>query len=182
MPTWSPSGSPSSAAIPISAWTACAGARTHPLANIGAYLSAIRSLLATFSNVQTLVGVYYFPTAHATVLCLHSNTSPRAPYRGAGRPEATYVIERMIDEAAVELDLDQTELRRRNMIAPERLPLKTPLGGHYDYGGFAANLDEPLKMADYDGFPARRAASQAAGKLRGIGLAHPIESAGAPSM
>ncbi|MGE0255383.1 MAG: xanthine dehydrogenase family protein molybdopterin-binding subunit [Alphaproteobacteria bacterium] len=156
--------------------------RTHTLANIGAYLSAIRNLLATFTNVQTLVGVYDFPTAHATVLCLHSNTSPTAPYRGAGRPEATYVIERMIDEAAVELGLDPADLRRRNMIAPERLPLKTPLGGNYDCGEFAANLDETLKMADYAGFAARRAAAQAEGKLRGIGLAHPIESAGAPSM
>lgn len=157
------------------------GLRVKTIANIGAYLSAIRNLLSVFSNVGTLIGVYDIPAAHVTVRTVHSNSNPTAPYRGAGRPEATYVIERMLDEAARELGYDPAELRVKNMIASDAMPVKTALGLTYDCGAFTENQAEALKMADYEGFPARKEASQAAGKLRGIGMANPIERAASPS-
>ena len=157
------------------------GLRVRTIANIGAYLSAIRNLLSVFSNVGTLIGVYDIPAAHVAVRTVHSNSNPTAPYRGAGRPEATYVIERMLDEAARELGYDPAELRVKNMIASDAMPVKTALGLTYDCGAFTENQAEALKMADYEGFPSRKAASQAAGKLRGIGMANPIERAASPS-
>ena len=157
------------------------GLRVQTIANIGAYLSAIRNLLSVFSNVGTLIGVYNIPAAHVSVRTVHSNTNPTAPYRGAGRPEATYVIERMLDEAARELGYDPAELRRKNMIASDAMPVKTTLGLTYDCGAFIENQAEALKMADYAGFPARQAASRENGKLRGIGMANPIERAASPS-
>lgn len=157
------------------------GLRVQTIANIGAYLSAIRNLLSVFSNVGTLIGVYNIPAAHVSVRTVHSNTNPTAPYRGAGRPEATYVIERMLDEAARELGYDPAELRRKNMIASDAMPVKTALGLTYDCGAFIENQAEALKMADYAGFPARQAASRENGKLRGIGMANPIERAASPS-
>lgn len=157
------------------------GLRVRTVANIGAYLSAIRNLLSVFSNVGTLIGVYDIPAAHVAVRAVHSNTSPTAPYRGAGRPEATYVIERMLDEAARELGYDPAELRVKNMIASDAMPVKTALGLTYDCGAFTENQAEALKMADYDGFQKRKASSQASGKLRGIGMANPIERAASPS-
>lgn len=157
------------------------GLRVQTIANIGAYLSAIRNLLSVFSNVGTLIGVYDIPAAHVSVRTVHSNTNPTAPYRGAGRPEATYVIERMLDEAARELGYDPAELRRKNMIASDAMPVKTALGLTYDCGAFIENQAEALKMADYAGFPARQAASRENGKLRGIGMANPIERAASPS-
>ncbi len=157
------------------------GLRVRTIANIGAYLSAIRNLLSVFSNVGTLIGVYNVPAAHVAVTCVHSNTSPTAPYRGAGRPEATYVIERMLDEAAREMGVDPAELRARNMIAPDDMPVTTALGLTYDCGAFPENQAEVMKLADYDGFAARKADSKARGMLRGIGIANPIERAASPS-
>ncbi|MGH7094328.1 MAG: xanthine dehydrogenase family protein molybdopterin-binding subunit, partial [Stellaceae bacterium] len=103
-----------------------------------------------------------------------------APYRGAGRPEATYVIELLIDDAARELGHDPLVLRRRNMVPAARLPYKTALGLNYDVGDFAANQERVLEMADWAGFPARRAEAETRGKLRGIGIANPIEKAAGP--
>jgi aerobic carbon-monoxide dehydrogenase large subunit len=157
------------------------GLRVKTIAAIGAYLSAIRNLLPVYTNVGTLIGVYDIPAAHVAVRTVHSNTNPTAPYRGAGRPEATYVIERMFDEAAREMGIDPTELRARNMIAPEAMPLKTALGLVYDCGEFARNQAVVLEMADYKGFPARREEARARGKLRGIGTANPIERSASPS-
>ena len=157
------------------------GLRVKTIANIGAYLSAIRNLLAAFSNVGTLIGVYDIPAAHVAVRTVHSNTNPTAPYRGAGRPEATYVIERMFDEAARELGIDPTELRARNMIVPDAMPVKNALGLTYDCGEFARNQSAVLEMADYKGFAARRQDACARGKLRGIGTANPIERSASPS-
>ena len=153
------------------------GLRVRTLANVGAYVSSDRNLLATFSNVVTLVGVYAFPTAHVEVRSVLTNTNSTAPYRGAGRPEATYVIERLIDDAARELGLDRVELRRRNLIPASAMPYRSPLGVTYDCGDFARNLEDALKLADVAGFAARRAATKARGRLRGLGVANAIERA-----
>jgi carbon-monoxide dehydrogenase large subunit len=151
--------------------------RVRTLANVGAYVSSDRNLLATFSNVVTLVGVYAFPVAHVEVRSVFTNTNSTAPYRGAGRPEATYVVERLIDDAARELGYDPVDLRRRNLIPASAMPYRTPLGVTYDCGDFAKSLEEAVKLADVAGFSARRKASRARGKLRGIAVVNPIERA-----
>jgi len=151
--------------------------RVRTLANVGAYVSSDRNLLATFSNIVTLVGVYTFPAAHVQVLSVLSNTNSTAPYRGAGRPEATYVLERLIDDAARELGLDRVELRRRNLIPAAAMPYKNPLGVTYDCGNFPKSLEDALTLADVAGFPARREAARARGRLRGLGIVNAIERA-----
>jgi carbon-monoxide dehydrogenase large subunit len=156
------------------------GLRVRTLANVGAYISSDRNLLATFANVPTLVGVYRFPAAHVEVLSVLSNTNPTAPYRGAGRPEATYVVERLIDDAARELGLDRVELRRRNLIPPSAMPHRNPLGVTYDCGDFPASMDKALEAADVAGFAARRQAAQARGRLRGLAVINAIERAAGP--
>jgi len=156
------------------------GLRVKTFANVGAYISSERNLLATFSNVGTLTGVYDIPAAHVEVLAVMANTNGTAPYRGAGRPEATYVIERLIDDAARELGRDPVELRRQNMIPTAKLPYKTALGLNYDVGDFVANQETVLKQSDWAGFPKRREEAKARGKLRGIGIANPIEKAAGP--
>ena len=151
--------------------------RVRTLANVGAYVSSDRNLLATFSNIVTLVGVYTFPAAHVQVLSVLSNTNSTAPYRGAGRPEATYVLERLIDDAARELGLDRVELRRRNLIPASAMPYRNPLGVTYDCGNFPKSLADALELADVAGFPARREAARARGRLRGLGIVNAIERA-----
>jgi carbon-monoxide dehydrogenase large subunit len=154
--------------------------RVKTLANVGAYVSSDRNLLATFSNIATLVGVYTFPVAHVQVYSVLTNTNSTAPYRGAGRPESTYVIERLIDDAAQELGLDRLALRRKNLIPESAMPIKTALGVTYDCGQFEKNMDLALKSADVAGFPARREEAKKRGKLRGLGLANAIEQAAGP--
>src|SRR3989454_5091181 len=151
--------------------------RVRTLANVGAYVSSDRNLLATFGNVMTVVGVYTFPAAHVEVLSVLTNTNSTAPYRGAGRPEATYVIERLIDDAARELGADPVELRRRNVIPSVAMPYKTPLGMTYDCGEFARNMEAALKLGDVAGFPSRREQARQRGKLRGIAVVNAIERA-----
>jgi carbon-monoxide dehydrogenase large subunit len=151
--------------------------RVKTLANVGAYVSSDRNLLATFSNIVTLVGVYAIPAAHVRVLSVLSNTNSTAPYRGAGRPEATYVIERLIDDAARELGADPVELRRRNVIPSGAMPYRTALGMTYDCGDFARNMEAALKLADVAGFASRREAARARGKLRGLAVVNAIERA-----
>jgi carbon-monoxide dehydrogenase large subunit len=154
--------------------------RVKTFANVGAYISSERNLLATFGNVGTLTGVYDIPAAHVSVLAVMANTNGTAPYRGAGRPEATYVIERLIDDAARQLHDDPIDLRRRNMIPNEKLPYRTALGLNYDCGDFLANQEKALSLADWGGFGARRAEARRHGRLRGIGIANPIEKAAGP--
>jgi carbon-monoxide dehydrogenase large subunit len=156
------------------------GLRVKTYANVGAYISSERNLLATFGNVGTLIGVYAIPAAHVGVYAVMANTNGTAPYRGAGRPEATYVIERLIDDAARELGYDRIELRTKNLIPPSALPCKTALGLNYDCGDFPANQQKALAQADWAGFAKRRDAAKARGKLRGIGIANPIEKAAGP--
>src|SRR5262249_42813268 len=147
------------------------------LANVGAYVSSDRNLLATFSNIVTLVGVYAIPAAHVQVFSVLSNTNSTAPYRGAGRPEATYVIERLIDDAARETGADPVELRRRNVIPPGAMPYKTALGMTYDCGEFGVNMEAALKLADVASFATRRQEARRRGKLRGIAVVNAIERA-----
>src|SRR5262245_19726410 len=154
--------------------------RVQTLANVGAYVSSDRNLLATFSNVVTLVGVYEFPAAYVHVTSVMTNTNSTAPYRGAGRPEATYVLERLIDDAARELGLDPLELRRKNLIPTSAMPYKNPLGATYDCGDFATSMERALKLADVAGFTGRRDEARRRGKLRGLAVVNPIEQAAGP--
>ena len=156
------------------------GLNLDMIANLGAYVASDRQLLTPFGMIGTVTGVYDIPAAYVRIDAVLTNTNPTAPYRGAGRPEAIYLIERVLDAAAQELGIDAIELRRRNLIAPGQLPYKAALGPNYDCGEFEANLDKALELADYAGFPARREASKARGLLRGIGLANAIEQAAGP--
>ncbi|HVZ10146.1 xanthine dehydrogenase family protein molybdopterin-binding subunit [Rhodopila sp.] len=154
--------------------------RLHMLASIGAYIASDRQLLTPFGQIITLTGVYDIPAAHVTIDAVLSNTNPTAPYRGAGRPEAIYLIERIIEAAAEATGIDPIALRRRNVVHPQALPYKAPLGPVYDSGDFARNMDLALDASDYAGFPARQAESASRGKLRGIGFVNAIEQAAGP--
>ncbi|HEV8030571.1 MAG TPA: xanthine dehydrogenase family protein molybdopterin-binding subunit [Stellaceae bacterium] len=153
------------------------GFRTKTIAAIGAYAQAASNVFVM--NLGTLAGVYRTPAMHAEVVGVFTNTNPVRPYRGNGRPEFAYVIERMVDEAAAELGIDGVELRRRNTIPPSAMPFKTGLIFTYDCGEFERNLDLALELADVAGFERRRAESRTRGKLRGIGLSNTIERAAA---
>jgi aerobic carbon-monoxide dehydrogenase large subunit len=151
--------------------------RVKTTAAVGAYAQTGSNVFVM--NLGTLAGVYRTPAIHAEVTAVFSNTNPMRPYRGNGRPEFGYVIERMVDEAAAETGIDRIELRRRNTIPPEAMPFKTGLIFTYDCGEFAKNLDLALEFADVAGFEARRAEALARGKLRGLGLSNTIERAAA---
>jgi carbon-monoxide dehydrogenase large subunit len=153
------------------------GLRVTTIAAVGAYPQAGSN--AFVANLGTLAGVYRTPAVRAEVTAVYTHTNPVRAYRGNGRPEAAYVIERMVDEAAAEIGIGGVELRRRNMIAPDAMPFKSGLTFTYDCGEFAKNLDMALKLADTAGFEQRRDEAQARGKLRGIGLSNTIERAAA---
>ncbi|MBL6957370.1 MAG: xanthine dehydrogenase family protein molybdopterin-binding subunit [Rhodospirillales bacterium] len=155
------------------------GLRVTTNANMGAYVSFL-GIGPPVLNVGSLAGVYTIPAIHSRVAGVMTNTNPTSPYRGAGRPEATYIIERMIHIAAAELDLDPTELRRRNFIPPEAMPYKTALTFTYDSGEFEALMDKGLTTSEYGSFEGRRQAAAVEGKLRGIGVSCSIEQAAAP--
>ena len=155
------------------------GLHVKTVANVGAYLQPGGDGGAT-SNLGTLAGVYMTPAIHVDVTAVFTNTNPMRPYRGNGRPEAAYVIERIIDLAALELKMDPVEIRRINLIPPSALPYKTPLKFTYDSGEFEKGMDLVLEMADWKGFEARRIEARKRGKLRGIGLSNSIEKAAAP--
>ncbi|PPQ36385.1 xanthine dehydrogenase family protein molybdopterin-binding subunit [Rhodopila globiformis] len=157
------------------------GLRLHMFASIGAYIASDRQLLTPFGQIGTVTGVYDIPAAFVSIDAVLSNTSPTAPYRGAGRPEAAYLIERIVEDAARELNIDPIALRRRNIIPPEKIPYKAPLGPYYDCGAFDKNMDLALEAADYAGFAARREASCRAGLLRGIAVVNAIEQAAGPT-
>ena len=153
--------------------------RIRTSASLGAYVS-MGGFGPPTNNIGGLAGVYTTPAIHVAVSAVFTNTSPMSAYRGAGRPEASYILERIIDIAARELAIDHAELRRRNMIPPGAMPYKTPLTFTYDCGEFEAILDESLEKAAYGGFADRRAQSEGDGKLRGIGMSYTIERAAAP--
>jgi carbon-monoxide dehydrogenase large subunit len=148
------------------------------VANMGAYLSGNGALIMTKNTAQAMAGVYRTPAIHGRVRCVFSNTNPTGPYRGAGRPEMAYAIERLVDQAAAELGIDRVELRRRNLVRPTDMPYRTPTGSVYDSGHFEALLDRALLLSGWSRFDERRRASERRGKLRGIGLALFLEGTG----
>lgn len=152
--------------------------RAESVADLGAYLTTHGALTATQNFAACLSGCYAIPEIHVRVVCRLSTTAPVGPYRGAGRPEANYLLERLMDAAARETGLDPVEIRRRNLIAPASLPRQTPLGAHYDSGAFADCLDRCLALADRDGLAARRKAAAARGRLLGFGLGMYLEMSG----
>ncbi|CAO3432481.1 xanthine dehydrogenase family protein molybdopterin-binding subunit [Azospirillum endophyticum] len=156
--------------------------RVSTLANLGAYLSTFAPSIPTYLYATLLAGQYKTPAIYAEVKAVFTNTAPVDAYRGAGRPEACYLIERLVDVAAGVVGMDKTEIRRRNFVPKEAMPYQTPVALQYDTGDFAKNLDIALPLVDYPGFQQRRAESKARGKLRGIGFATYIEACGiAPS-
>jgi len=156
--------------------------RVATQANMGAYLSTFATSIPTYLYATLLAGQYKTPAIYAEVKAVFTTTAPVDAYRGAGRPEACYLIERLVEKAAAELGMDKTEIRRRNFIPADAMPYQTPVALQYDTGDFAKNLDLALPAADYDGFAARKAESARRGKLRGIGFANYIEACGiAPS-
>ncbi len=152
------------------------GLRVHTIANLGSYLSTFGSMVPTYLYAPLLSGQYAIPNIYAEVDGVYTTTAPVDAYRGAGRPEATFVVERLIEVAARETGRDPAEFRRMNFVTS--FPHQTPVIMAYDVGNYAAALDKALSLADYKGVGARKAASAAKGKLRGIGLSAYIEACG----
>ncbi len=150
-------------------------------ADLGAYAAAFGAFIATRNLTITLGGVYRIPAMYARARLAFTNAVPVSAYRGAGRPDIAYAIERLVDYAAHEHGFDPLELRRKNFIRPDAMPYQTPNAGVYDSGDFEAVMDDALKRADWSGFPARRKAAERAGKLRGIGIATYLEAGGGGS-
>jgi aerobic carbon-monoxide dehydrogenase large subunit len=147
-------------------------------ADLGAYGAAFGAFIATRNLTITMGGVYRIPAIYGRTRLAYSNTVPVSAYRGAGRPDIAYAIERLVDYAAHEHGFDPIELRRKNFIPRDAMPYKTPNAGAYDSGDFEAVMDDALKRADWQGFAARRSAAQRDGKLRGIGIATYLEAGG----
>jgi carbon-monoxide dehydrogenase large subunit len=156
--------------------------RVATVANMGAYLSTFASCIPTYLYATLLAGVYTTPAIYAEVKAVFTNTVPVDAYRGAGRPEATFLIERLVDIAAKEMGMDRVEIRRRNFIPTDAFPYQTPVALQYDSGDYFSTLEQAQKTADWTGFEARRAEAKKRGKLRGIGVSTYLEACGiAPS-
>ena len=153
--------------------------RLSGTANAGAYIYP--PMPATTNAVKNVIDVYRTPAMEVNSKVVFTNTTPVAAYRGAGRPEGNYFMERLIDTAARELAIDPADLRRRNHIAPDQMPYKAPSGMNYDSGEFTAVLDKALKAADWEGFAARKTESASRNKLRGRGIGSYLEVTGPPS-
>jgi carbon-monoxide dehydrogenase large subunit len=152
--------------------------RIRHLANVGGFLAPTGAHLATANFARCFPAMYRIPHVDIGVRCVFTNTVPLGPYRGAGRPEANYVLERLVDEAAKLCGKDRAKLRRRNLIPPSAMPYKTPVGTEYDSGEFAAVFDQALALAGYAEFPRRRRESLRRGRYRGIGISCFLEHAG----
>jgi carbon-monoxide dehydrogenase large subunit len=156
--------------------------RVNTKANLGGYMSTFSSCIPTYLYATLLAGQYKTPAIYCDVQAYYTNTAPVDAYRGAGRPEASFLLETLIDQAAMEMRMDPAEIRRKNFIPKTAFPYQTPVALVYDTGDYEACLDEALRLVDYAGFPARRAQSEKNGKLRGIGICCYIEACGiAPS-
>ncbi|MDP6707805.1 MAG: xanthine dehydrogenase family protein molybdopterin-binding subunit [Alphaproteobacteria bacterium] len=151
--------------------------RLTTYANLGAYI-ANRGVVSPLNGTLVTINCYDIPAIYVHVLGVYTHTVPTDPYRGAGRPEVLYLVERLVDTAAHDLGLDRVELRRRNYIPADAFPYATPTGLSYDSAEFEANMDLALKEGDWAGFEARRAEARARGRLRGIGMANYIERCG----
>jgi CO/xanthine dehydrogenase Mo-binding subunit len=152
------------------------GLRVQTKAAMGAYLSTFASCIPTILYATLLAGQYRTPAIHCEVTAVFTNTAPVDAYRGAGRPEATYVVERLVETAAKELQIPQAEIRRRNFI--REFPYQTPVALLYDTGDYDACLDGAIQLADVAGFEARKAEAAKKGKLRGLGYSSYIEACG----
>jgi carbon-monoxide dehydrogenase large subunit len=155
--------------------------QVETVADLGAYISNYGAFVPTLAGTGMLTGVYHIPAFHARVRCVHTSTTPVDAYRGAGRPEAAYLIERLVDVAARDTGLSPIEIRKRNFIPPDAFPYATAGRHTYDSGEFARVMDQALERSDWAGFPARRTMSEKRGKRRGIGLATYIEICGGTS-
>jgi carbon-monoxide dehydrogenase large subunit len=152
--------------------------RIRHLANVGGFLASTGAHLATNNFAKCFPAMYRIPQVDISVRCVFTNTVPLGPYRGAGRPEANYVLERVVDEAARLTGIDRAKLRRRNLIPRSAMPYKTPVGTQYDSGDFCAVFDKALAFADYAGFNKRRRESARRGRWRGIGISCFLEHSG----
>src|SRR5688572_11717098 len=156
--------------------------RVRTIANVGAYVSTFGAAIPSAIYSALLAGVYRTPAISVECVGVFTNTVPTDAYRGAGRPEACYVLERLADETARLLGLDRAEVRRRNLVPREAMPYRTPIGPTYDCGNFPKVFSRLMEMADHDGFAKRQAAAAGTRKLRGFGMACYVESSGvAPS-
>ncbi len=156
--------------------------RVKTLANMGAYLSTFAPAVPTYLSATLLAGCYSTPAIYGEVRAVFTNTVPVDAYRGAGRPETTYLLERLVDVIAHDTGLDRVEIRRKNFIAASAFPYQTPVALTYDSGDYVQTLDACLKAADWAGFEARRQEAARRGKLRGIGMSTYVEACGiAPS-
>jgi aerobic carbon-monoxide dehydrogenase large subunit len=156
--------------------------RVSTLANMGAYLSTFAPCVPTYLYATLLAGVYKTPVIYCEVKAVFTNTVPVDAYRGAGRPEATFLLERLVDACAHDTKMDRVAIRRKNFIPADAFPYQTPVALQYDSGNYQATLDACLQAADHAGFESRRAAAAAKGKLRGMGVSTYLEACGiAPS-
>ncbi len=144
--------------------------RCRTVSNMGAYVNASGPVIPTGGGTRMLTNVYRIPLAYAETQCVFTNTTPISAYRGAGKPEFCYMVERLVDRAARDLGIDPAELRARNLVRQADMPYRTPTGLVYDSGDFELNMQEALRLADRDGFPARAAAARGEGKRRGFGF------------
>jgi carbon-monoxide dehydrogenase large subunit len=152
--------------------------RVRHLANVGAYIGSVGANIQTINFARCLPSMYDITHVDISSRCVFTNTVPTSPYRGAGRPEANYVLERLVDEAARVIGIDPVKLRRRNLIRASAMPYKTATGATYDSGDFEAVLDRAVALADYGGFKQRKRESARRGKYRGIGISCMLEHAG----
>lgn len=152
--------------------------RVSSMGNVGAYVSQFGAMIPTMAGCGMLCGCYDLEAAHVDVKVTMTNTTPVDAYRGAGRPESAYVVERLVDKTAREMGIPADEIRRRNFVKPEAFPYKTPLGMPYDSGEYAKLMDLALGRANWAGFEERRKESAANGKLRGLGMSYYIEACG----
>ena len=155
------------------------GLRLDWIADMGAYLTPTGPVSHLRNPTVCMTGVYRIPALYGHWRTVLTNTNPIAAYRGAGRPDIAYVIERLVDQAAADTGIDVVEIRRRNFIPPEAFPYKTPTGSIYESADLPGLFDQALALADWNGFPKRRAASEQKGLLRGIGISTVIENTGA---
>ncbi len=172
----------SKAAMALDAQGKFLALRVSTLANMGAYLSTFAPAIPTYLSATLLAGVYTTPAIYAEVKAVFTHTVPVDAYRGAGRPESAYLLERLVDVIAHDTGLDRVDIRRLNFIPRDAFPYQTPVALQYDSGDYQATLKAALAASDWDGFPARRRAAAARGKLRGIGMSTYVEACGiAPS-